>query len=145
MSVIVVCEKNGQWARQFGRLKFSQRIIETRSLEDCVHTIQKHPGCLVAVEVQPRAFRRLADWMWYVREHQPRAAVIAIAPHVDDEVGWCLRQLGAVHVINSTLDLRQSRRLIERHLSRFRELPLSLEERIWNNLPWRAARAGDIS
>ena len=120
-------------------------ILETRSLDDCQQCIETHRGCLVALEVDPEACQRAAEWLWRVRQTHQDAAVIVVLPTGYDEVGWFLRQMGAVHVITSTLELRHSRRLIQRHLSRFRELPLSLEERIWNNLPWRASRADDIS
>ena len=145
MSAIVICEKKGEWARQFGRLEFPWQILETRSLDACQQCIETHRGCLVALEVDPEACQRAAEWLWGVRQTHPDAAVVVIVQPGHDEMGWFLRQMGAVHVITSTLGLRQSRGLIERHLSRFRELPLSLEERIWNNLPWRALRADDIS
>lgn len=145
MTPIVVCEKSGEWARQFGRLGCSDRILETRSREDCLHAIQTHAGCLAAVEVDSEACQRAAKWVWTVQQRHRQTAILVMIPPGFDELGWCLREAGAVHVITSTLDLRRSKRLIKRHLRRIRELPLSLEERIWNNLPWRASSADDIS
>lgn len=145
MSAIVLFEKQGEWARQFGRLGFPYRIVETRSLDDCLCAIRAYPGCLAAVEVDSNSFQLAAEWLWSVRQGHRETAIVVIVPPKCDEMGWCLRQMGAIHVISSTLDLRRSKRLIKRHLGRIRELPLSLEERIWNNLPWRASNAEDIS
>jgi hypothetical protein len=64
---------------------------------------------------------------------------LAIVRPSDQELAWLLREEGVTMVWDEFWNVPQIARVIERY---WRQLPipdLSLEEQIWNNLPWQTS------
>ena len=138
---IVICERDGDWASLLRRETWGVR--ETRSLDECWHEVAqagKPRIVLLDVRCGPlEALLRGVDWM---RRRYPDLLPIAIAPESTRLAIWRpLCETGVLHFVSSFRDLPALRRVVCRHRQRYPKPPLSLEERIWNNLPWPSKSA----
>ena len=70
-----------------------------------------------------------------VREQDPQAIFLAAVSELPHEACWALRQVGLLHLLTSPLDLPASWRIMKRHFQRLPQPALSLEDKIWKNLP----------
>ncbi|MCP4189406.1 MAG: hypothetical protein GY768_02130 [Planctomycetaceae bacterium] len=135
MRELVICEQNGEWAAIFRR--YFQKVAETRLLADCAQFVEAHPRAVVVIETCGWQPAEVADWVTRVRAGCPDLLILAIVSR-ENPRGWSnwLREMGVVDLLTSFQDLPRVKRIVQRHFARFSCGPLSLEQRIWNNLPW---------
>jgi hypothetical protein len=75
-------------------------------------------------------------WTERQRRENPAGLRLGVVRPADQELAWCLREAGMAMIWDEFWQLPSMARMIARF---WRELPppdLSLEPRIWNNLPW---------
>ena len=136
MGPIVICEPDGDWATLLRRETWDVR--ETRSLDECWREVaQAESPRIVLLDVRCGSLEALLSGIDQMRSRYPDLLAIAIAPESTRLAIWRpLCETGILHAVSSFRDLPALRGVVCRHIRRFPKLPLSLEERIWNNLPW---------
>jgi hypothetical protein len=145
-SPVVFCERTGNWAAAWRRLRArlgqtSPRLIETRSAAECREVVAANRGSFVVVELEPARAEQALDLLFELGIGFAGAvtAVVASRPMWSHE--WLARELGAQTFIASLFDLDRLYTLAERHAARRmigpnRHSAADERERTWNNLPW---------
>jgi hypothetical protein len=135
---LIVCERRVAWTPLLRRdLAPQVPVLPTGSLDHCWEELQQRTGSAVMLQVTESNWRRVAKWVVQARDFDPRTICLAAMPRRLAAVTDLLRHVGVIHTLRSPLDLPAALRLIQRHVQRQPPPRLSLEEQIWNNLPWR--------
>ncbi len=77
-------------------------------------------------------------WIERLRSVRPDALAMAVVRPVTHDLAWPLRSAGTVMVWDEFWQVPAMARLVERFWQRIPPPDLSVEERIWNNLPWNS-------
>lgn len=135
MRELVICEKTGEWAAVFRR--HFEQVFETRFLADCGRFVEAHPQAVTVLETGCWEPAEVADWVTSIRAGFPDLLILAIVSRESSGTWHCwLREMGVSDLLASFQDVPRVKHQVQRHFQRFRSGPLSLEQRIWNNLPW---------
>lgn len=137
---LIVLEKTGRWAAALrcagGRRELP--IREVRSFEQAEREFAEQPATMAAIEVSPVSAIKVASHLAAWRKRFPDARFVALADPELAPLEPALRDAGAVHVVYATRDLAATVRLIRRHLARIPRPAMTLEESIFERLPWGA-------
>lgn len=143
---LILCEKSSRWAAAFrrelrkGRSQPGLRITQTRSLPQCQRELEAAPYSIAALEATPQNLVAVAKSLASWRELFPHARFIALAQRGLEPHELLLREMGATHVTCSPRSPAPLLRVIRRHLARAPPQQLTLDEAIWNRLPWGATK-----
>lgn len=143
-AAIVVCEADGTWAallrRELG--DDSHALRETRSPAECVEVAANSAGGVVVCELDENRIDDTLALLLEIAIRFPAYRVVIVAKREFAYLEPLVRELGAIYMITSPRQLRAVVDLTRRHLARV-ELPSqTITERVWDNLPWRAAASG---
>jgi hypothetical protein len=134
---LVVCERTGIWAHTWRReLSPLCEVAEARTIEDAFSELQNWRFGALAVEIRPQNAPQMIELLTRVRLELP--GVIAIAHLAESMADWELlaREAGVLEVVFSPRRLTSAAGLVERHLARAPDRPVSLREKVWQSLPW---------
>jgi hypothetical protein len=140
---MVLCERSGRWAASLRRhgLVARLRLEETRSVVELDERAREFCGALIGLELTSATLPGVLDWL--VRRP---VAFVAKGPIVFAERGLrtyelVCREAGAIHFIDSELELFAFGAVVDRYLSdpafaKLDEDELPLAERFRASLPW---------
>lgn len=137
---LVVCEISGQWAAALRRAlgAGAPRVIEVRSLDDCLEVLRARPASFVVAELTRANPGPLVDALARIERECPLARVAVVAGRALGACEWLVREAGAVHFEVSPRRLGPLAETVRRHLAQAPRPALGLAGRIWARLPWRA-------
>lgn len=138
---LIVCERDGEWASVCRREDWS--VVEVTSWDDCLDEVDRTAGPVTVLvdlaRVPPEQLIASQD-----RIDDARPELLLIVAGVGElPLAACLYELGVTLILSSFPDVSRLKRVVLRHIQRFEGEPLSLEERIWNNLPWPSANVAE--
>ncbi len=134
---MIVCEPRPRWAPLLRReLKQSWSLLHVGNLDSCWEVLRQRPGSAVFLQVTPDNVRHAIDQILPAREQDPAAIFLASVPDLPRELRSALWHVGIVYAAATPLEASAAGRILRRHFSRLVPPALSLEEKIWNNLPW---------
>ena len=141
---MLLYERSGRWAASLRRhgLVAQLRLIETRSFAELAERSQEAAGALLGLELTAAKVESVLDWL----SRQPAKLVRAKTLIVFAERGlrayeMVCREAGALHFVDSELDLFALAPVIDRYLSdpafaKLDALEPPITERIRAALPW---------
>lgn len=140
---VIVCERSGRWAGTLRRQAYDRpiRVVETRSLAECLAALADCPAALVGVEAHSANIERAGRWMADLAWRYPRARLIGFLDRAVAAYEPLLREAGALACLQRELDASGVVALVNRYLSRsafgtLTESELIVEQRILAGLPW---------
>lgn len=160
-ALTIILERTGRWARAW-RLELARhaiasggaagsarrskatpsreqdvaRLIETRSLPETLDALRDAPHSFLALELTERNPDGIRHLLTSVDEQYPRARACVLLEESMHSYEWLARELGAIHVVDSTRRLAPLVEAAIRHVSRAPRPRGSIRQRIWRNLPW---------
>jgi hypothetical protein len=142
-AAFILCERSGRWAASLRRHGLCEgvRLIETRSLTETEDRLAEAPLALLGLELTTATLDNVSGWISRGRANLGAKAVIVFAERGLRSCELLCREAGAIHFVDSELELFPLRALFDRYLSdpAFAKLDaeeLSLAERIRASLPW---------
>jgi ActR/RegA family two-component response regulator len=136
---MVVCEKGNSWAvalrRQLRPSGF--RLVETRTLPDCLHELQTAPGALAVCEVTEKNVAAVLQFLVKLEAESPATRAVVVGTRATSRFEQVLREAGAIHAAFSPRELAGVARMAKRHAARRTEQAQSLEQLAWSRLPWQ--------
>lgn len=144
---VVFCERTGYWAAAWRRAEsrrtapksshtLSPRVIETRSAAECREIVAAHRGSFVVAEINEPSAEQALDLLFELGTAHADVACAVVASRQMRAYEWLARELGALALVVSPLELESLCALAERHIGRLVVEPVDVRERIWQNLPW---------
>lgn len=144
---LLVCARTSRWVAALRpRLDGYLDLAETRSPRECLNALAEAPASLVAWESNVARLSEAIEALGEMERRYPLARLVALCDEVSAQASavlseeW-LREAGAVHVVRSPLDAEVIVKLARRHAARLPEARRDWAERVWEELPWRPARA----
>ena len=134
-STLIVCEQSGRWAaalRRFGELA----PRETRTLEDCAGELAATPRALVALETQPHNAEAVWKFLAQMERLFPESQAAILLDRRLLDLGPGLRELGAVCVISSILQISDLMAVARRYRVESDDQPADALAAIPLELPW---------
>lgn len=144
---LLVCARTSRWVAAIrAHLDGHFELAETRSARECLDALADAPTSLVAWEWNTARLSEVIEALGEMDRRYPLARLVALSDEASDATSaalgeeW-LREVGAVHVVRSPLEAGVIVNLARRHAARLPEARRGWAERIWEELPWRPARA----
>lgn len=141
---LIVCETTCHWST-FLRHEISvrsqerARIRECRDLYECDELLQRHPASFVVLEVDTARLEATTMWLGRVESKFPHARMVALVERPTTEIEAILREAGALSVIASVRELATAVDLWRRHTARVLNGGQTVNEQVWDRLPWDVA------
>ena len=142
-AALILCERAGRWADSLRRHGLCERLrlIETRSLTELEDQLRESPHALVGLELTVATVESVPDWISRRSANLGATAVLVLAQRGLRACELLCREAGAIHFVDSELELFALRAMFDRYLSdpAFAKLDtdeLPLAERIESSLPW---------
>ena len=140
--VVVVYEQDGLWSRALRRCLSRQvSVLEVVPFEP-IEWFPDTAAITLAVVTGPLDAQATLEWARQAAAHRDRSLRMAIVRPADQELAWCLRETGVHWIWDEFWQTPRMAELIERFCRRHRRPDLSVEQRIWNNLPWNRNALG---
>jgi hypothetical protein len=117
-------------------------VIERIPFEP-VETDPETARVTLAVVAGPEDVQAVLAWAQRMVLENDSALRMAVVRPADQELAWCLRETGIRMVWDEYWQLPAIADMTRRFCRRHRRTDLSVEQRIWNNLPWNH-HASDI-
>ncbi len=135
---LIVCEKRGKWAVALrARLAENQtRLLETRSLDECWHELERRPCSFLAVEVFRSNLDSICRFLMRVGQRYPQVRSVCVGEPDLNAGEYLLRETGALHISYNTRQLNVAARMARSHFANF-PAGESTKEGIWARLPWK--------
>ncbi len=135
----LVCEQTGRWAVALRRTlgDYSFRLYETRSLADCQRELALCPASFTFVEVTAANLAQAVVWIERVNREYPAVRVAVVGPRSMQEYAWEVREAGAIAAVFSPRELAPLVRMARRHCLNCPPDELSVQEHVWNRMPWK--------
>jgi hypothetical protein len=139
---VVVYEHDGSWSRALRRFLSRQvSVIEAVPYESVAFSAEAAAIALVVVAGADDG-RAAIQWAQRAARRRDRSLRMAVVRPADQELAWCLRETGFRWVWDEFWQVPMMAELIERFCRRHPRPDLSVEQRIWNNLPWNPIAFG---
>ena len=139
---LIVCETTSKWAVALRRTippEVRPPISETRGLEDCWQQAVASPLSVVILEVTTANLEQLAAALPAYRAKLPGTRVVVVGCRRLAAAEWLMRELGAVHVIFSSRDLKPLIGILRRHRKHVAAARPPKDTPPWRDLPWPRA------
>ena len=142
---LILCERTPRWAGAFRRelrkapREVEFRIAEVRSFTQCERELAASPHSVAAIEMTSQNLHPALQALVEYRDRFPHVRLIALADRELAPHELLVREAGAIQIVFSPRSLASSVRLIRRHLARAPKKETTLEEAVWNKLPWAGA------
>jgi hypothetical protein len=135
---VSVFEHDGEWTRALRRYINPQIAVAELPLSELSQCADRTMSTVSVAVVQGQTDAQTAlAWAQACPLSMSVGLRLAIVPPSEQELAWLLREMGMAMVADEYWQAPQIAKLIERFW-RQNPLPdLSLEQRIWNNLPWQ--------
>jgi len=143
---LVFCERSGRWAVAWRRLwartlpgrsgANSIRVVETRSVSECLETLAELPAAFVAIELTAKSADKALELLFELMTRFRDSAAAVLAENELAEYEWLAREMGAVHFVASPRHLPSLVEMVRRHAERTPAPDLGLRQEIWSRLPW---------
>jgi hypothetical protein len=140
---MILYERSGRWAASLRRhgLVARIRLVETRSLAELEEQAQENPDALLGFEFTAASVHDIVDWLSRRMADLGGKAVILFAERGMRRHELLCREAGAVHFLDSELELFALGAVVDRYLSdpafaKLDEPEQPLAERIRATLPW---------
>jgi hypothetical protein len=142
-AALILAERAGRWADSLRRHGLCERLrlIEVRSLAEAEDRLRDAPRALVGLELTAATVESVPDWISRRSAKLGATAVLVFAERGLRACELLCREAGAIHFVDSELELFALQALLDRYLSdpAFAKLDadeLPLAERIRASLPW---------
>jgi hypothetical protein len=140
---LILCERNGRWSASLRRHGLCERLrlIETRSLAETEERLRESPRAIVGLELTAATLATVTDWINRRPTVLSAKAVFVFAQRGLRACELVCREAGAVHFVDTELELFALAGVFDRYLSdtAFAKLDatdLPLAEQIRASLPW---------
>ena len=140
---IIVMERTGQWATALRRElpDAAVRLIETRTLEECLRRLAEWPRGIAAIELAEERIEPQLAGLRRIERDCPEAQAIVLAPRELVAFADLLREAGAVHFVSSVRSLGAIAEMIHRRAARLAasEIPAGGDDllaEVLADLPW---------
>ena len=140
---LIICERSSRWADSLRRHRLCDelRLIETRTLAETEERLSEAPSALVGLELTAATIGRVAEWISRRPANIRAKAIFVCAQRGLRDYELLCREAGAVHFVDSELELFALAAMFDRYLSdpafaKLNAAELPLEERIRVSLPW---------
>ena len=133
-------EGDGEWSRALRR--FIAPEIRVRELPTAILPSlpeSSWPWVSLVVVTRPDEAEWAMAWAQRLQRARPHYLRMAVMRPAEQEFAWCLRETGMVMVWDEFWQVPAMARMVERFWQRMPPPDLSVERRIWNNLPWNSA------
>jgi hypothetical protein len=135
--LVIVYERDGNWSRALRRfLSRRVNVIELPPFEDYQASPETARVTLTVVS-GPSEAREVLQWARQADKARDGSLIMAVVRPADQELAWCLRETGVRLIWDEYWHVPAMAQVIERFCRRHRRPDLSVEQRIWNNLPWK--------
>jgi len=131
----VFCEQRGSWAAWTGR-HTDLRPYEVQSLDECWDHLRAAPASFIVVELTFCPIKSMIEFLVRVRERNPDGRVMVVGSRADGRFEWLLREAGAVAAFFDPRSSEWLARLAERHFASVPWDGASVEQQIFDRLPW---------
>ncbi len=137
-STVVIVESTGRWGLALRRelTDTRLRLVETRTPDEFLATVGRHPSSFAIVEIAETNIQRGLTLLLSLEREFHATPVIVVAQRRFKRYEWLVREMGAVHFLTSTRRLTGVAEILRNHFSRQPGVEVSLTERILSDLPW---------
>ena len=133
-----VFERDGEWSRALRRFIRPEIYVSESPMPSVSQLPESSWPCASLWVVSATEEVELAmAWAQQLQRERPHYLRMAVVRPADQELAWCLRETGVSMVWDEFWQVPRMARLVERFWQRMPPPDLSVEQRIWNNLPWR--------
>ena len=113
----------------------------TRSCEACQSELSRYPASFVSLELSPESIAECLNLTAWVASEFPDARTSVVSSCDDDPAVWhdremAFREAGAITTAASIWNLDRLLTHAQYHLTNVPAKEMSLEQRIWSQLPW---------
>ncbi|HEY4759747.1 MAG TPA: hypothetical protein VIH42_04130 [Thermoguttaceae bacterium] len=135
---LVVFERTGRWAVTLRRelAEAGLHVWEVRSLSDCNELLVNSPASFLILELNESKLEETLRFIKKWRAEFPLFRFAVVADRSLASYQWFMREAGAIHFLCCMHKMGTLAETACRHLARVPQVPQSLSERIWANLPW---------
>jgi hypothetical protein len=135
--VLIVYERHPQWTPLLRReLDAEAKLLAAGSLDHCWVELAARPGSAVLLQLTGRNWARVIQDLGHIRFRDAQSLFLAAVSQLARPVRARLGQAGFLYQLVTPLDVPGAVRMVRRHLRQQTGPTQSIEERIWNNLPW---------
>ena len=139
---LTICERSGKWAtawRQAARGSASQvPVREVRGFDECRQALAQARAGFVLVELTGENVADLCDFLNRLQFERPAVRIAVLAERGLEAYELIVRELGAIHFVDSPRSLVPLVNVIQRYLASQPRPQASMREQIWERLPWGA-------
>jgi hypothetical protein len=142
-AALILAERAGRWADSLRRHGLCERLrlFEVRSLAEVEDRLRETPRALVGLELTAATVESILDWISRRSANLGATAVLVFAQRGLRACELLCREAGAIHFVDTELELFALQALFDRYLSdpAFAKLDtdeLPFAERIRASLPW---------
>ena len=140
---VIVCERQGWWTVALrGYLSADVPLVETRTVASAWRLLAETPAAFVVAELCRANADALLDRLARQERDFPLVRVAVVADRSLAAWEWLVREAGAVHFTTSPREAAVLADMARRHLDQLPRPKKSLEEAIWDMLPWRRSASG---
>jgi hypothetical protein len=100
--------------------------------------ISESPASILVAQLTPSVSAELSDLVIRFRREFPAVRTLAVADRTTEPLRWQLLETGIVWLCTSPRELGPILDIIRRHFEQVPRPPRFPEQRIWDELPWRA-------
>lgn len=135
---LIICEPTPHWiiSLRWSWTQASDQLVEVAQLADCACVLQRLPASLVALDCVGWPLSEVLAWIRQTQASFPLVHLVVLLDREHRHQEWLLREAGAVHVLIDTRQLDTLISLYLRHQAALPDIPTSLRESIWEQLPW---------
>jgi hypothetical protein len=139
---VIMCERTGAWAIALQRepALAGMRLAQRRSLGECWEELARRPASFLVVELTGTGVDFLLARLARLGRDFPLARAAVVAEPGLREYEALLREAGAAWFAVSPRDLAPLAQMAARHLELAPRPQLGPAQRIWESLPWGAAK-----
>jgi hypothetical protein len=144
--VLTICERTGKWATAWRRTTrgaaWRVPLQEVRGLDECREALAPVRAGFVLVEMTGDNIAGLCKFLDRLQFDYPAARAAVLAQRGLDAYELIVRELGAIHFVDSPRRLAPLVGVVQRYLASQPSPQASAGEQIWERLPWKPAVAG---
>jgi hypothetical protein len=138
----IVYERDGAWSRALRRFVSPEiSVVELPPFQQ-FGLPPENARAALAVVAGPEDAEPVLAWARRMICEDRRALRMAVVRPSDQELAWCLRETGIGMIWDEFWQVPAMAQMVERFCRRHRRPDLSVEQRIWNNLPWSSNESG---
>ena len=138
--VCIVWERSGFWGVHLKQMLRGTGIVVQRcaSSAECWQRLEQRPASILVLEAGQARLQQAFELLCSMGWRFPDARALVVLPRGNEQQGWWLREVGAIHVIHSIRELSAAVRIVRRHVAQAPPIEMPWIERVYAGLPWSA-------